>query len=65
VIVLLGPGLDPSEYREWAGTCPVAPTIVAEVGGDLSYDNLTLEELQRRLLQVKWTPSVGPAPCVR
>jgi hypothetical protein len=51
-VVLLGQGQDPAEYAEWAKTCLTPPTIVAEKGGDLGYDQLTLTGLQRRLLFV-------------
>ncbi len=51
-VVLLGRGQDPADYAEWAKTCLTPPTIVAEKGGDLSYEQLTLKGLQERLLFV-------------
>lgn len=51
-VVLLGPGQDPAAYAEWAKACLTPPTIVAEKGGDLGYDQLTLKDLQKRLLFV-------------
>ena len=51
-VVMLGPGQDPADYTEWAKICLTPPTIVAEKGGDLSYEQLTLKDLQKRLLFV-------------
>lgn len=49
-VILLGPGQDPREYDEWAATCPVAPTIVAQKGGHLTYEELNPEALRKRFL---------------
>lgn len=51
-VVMLGPGQNPADYAEWAQTCLTPPTIVAETGGDLGYEQLTLKGLQERLLFV-------------
>lgn len=39
-----------SEYRDWANSSPVRPTIVAQKGGDL--ENLSLETVQKHFLQL-------------
>lgn len=49
-LILLGPGQNPRDYDEWGASCIVPPTIVAEKGGDLVYDNLEIESLRMRFL---------------
>jgi len=49
-IILLGPGQDPREYDEWIATCPIEPTIVAQKGGHLTYEELNPEALRKRFL---------------
>jgi hypothetical protein len=51
-IIMLGKGQDASEYSEWVKSSEVSPTIVAEKNGDLGYNDLTIEGLQRRFLKV-------------
>ena len=42
-VVLLGKGQDPDQYAAWAESSDVPPTIVAEKGGDLPYEQFNLE----------------------
>lgn len=51
-VILLGPEQDPRDYDEWISTCPVEPTIVAQKGGHITYEELTPEGLQKRFLAV-------------
>jgi CHAT domain-containing protein len=52
VLVMLPPEVDPAEYVEWAQKSVVPPTIIAERGGDLTFSQLTTEELGNRFLHV-------------
>ena len=51
-ILMLGEDQNPSDYEEWVRMSEVPPTIVAKQNGDLSYDQLSLGDLQRRFLKV-------------
>ena len=51
-VLVLGPGQDVAEYQDWVTSCRVPPTIIAEKGGDLTYGDLNVTALQRRLLHV-------------
>lgn len=51
-LVLLPPEESPTDYREWAESSPTRPTIVSTSGGDLTYDDLTVDGLQRHFLKV-------------
>lgn len=52
VVVLLGQDQKADDYRDWAISCPTPPTLVAKEGGDLTYSQLTVPDLQARLLHV-------------
>jgi hypothetical protein len=41
-----------SDYTQWAASSALKPTIVAKSGGDLSYEDLTVDGLQRHFLTV-------------
>ena len=41
---------NPQDYASWAQTCPVPPTIVAEEGGDLTFEELNPDRLRERFL---------------
>ncbi|MCI3131944.1 CHAT domain-containing protein [Phenylobacterium aquaticum] len=51
-VILLGEDQNADDYREWAQSCPTPPTLVANAGGDLTYNQLTWKGLQARLLYV-------------
>jgi hypothetical protein len=42
----------PEDYQDWLASCPVRPTLVARSGGDLTPDQLTMEGLKARFLDV-------------
>ena len=48
--MMLGKDQDPEDYVDWAKSSEVLPTIVAEKGGDLKYDEFHLSGLQQRFL---------------
>lgn len=49
-VILLGPQQAPREFDEWVATCLAKPTIVAQKGGDLTYEELNPEALRKRFL---------------
>ncbi len=49
-VMMLGKDQDPEDYVDWAKSSEVLPTIVAEKGGDLKYDEFHLSGLQQRFL---------------
>ncbi|MBR0927602.1 CHAT domain-containing protein [Bradyrhizobium diazoefficiens] len=49
-VILLGSSQDPREYDEWIATCSAKPTIVAQKGGHLTYEELNAEALRKRFL---------------
>ena len=51
-VVLFGEGQSLDPYAAWAKSSGVPPTMVAEKGGDLTYEQFDLEGLQRRFLSV-------------
>ncbi len=61
-VALLGKDDDLEQYRAWADSAEVPPIIVAASGGDLTYDKLTPENLQKLFLErCDWIPaSVDP-----
>ncbi len=50
-LVLLGEDLSPSDFREWADGSPGRPTLIAKVGGDLTWAQFTFEGIQARFLR--------------
>jgi hypothetical protein len=52
VVLLLGKDQKPADFLDWARASVVPPTIVAREGGDLTYQQFTLEGLKARLLTV-------------
>lgn len=49
-VIILSSDQDAREYDKWAATCAVRPIIVAEKGGDITYEELNPEYLRRRFL---------------
>jgi hypothetical protein len=52
MVLLLDHDQNPADFSGWARASVAPPTIVAREGGDLSYEQLTLEGLKARLLKV-------------
>ncbi len=51
-LVILPETETPDEYKAWADSSPFRPTIVAKAGGDLGYDDLTVDGLQAHFLKI-------------
>lgn len=51
-ILLLPKDQRPQDYREWASACEVAPLIVAEPGGDISWAELSIEAIRTYCLEI-------------
>lgn len=41
-----------SDYEEWQSKCPGPVTIVARTGGTINYEDLSLENLRRRFIEI-------------
>ena len=51
-LIMLPESESPADYHAWADSSPLRPTIVAKSGGDLAYEDITLEGLQAHFLKV-------------
>lgn len=51
-VLIVSPEEDAARYMKWKTVCPAPPLIVAESGGDLRYENLSLEALRQHCLDV-------------
>ncbi|MGM5000124.1 CHAT domain-containing protein [Tardiphaga sp. 538_B7_N1_4] len=51
-LIILPESESASDYKEWADSSPFRPTIVAKSGGDLTYEALTIDGLQKHFLEV-------------
>lgn len=52
IVVFLGPHHTRSKYTEWIEAHPFPLTVVAEVGGTISYENFSIEALRDAFLKI-------------
>lgn len=51
-LIILPESESPADYKAWAESSPLRPTLMAKEGGDLTYESLTVEGLQKHFLEV-------------
>jgi hypothetical protein len=51
VVVIVGREDDPKTYTDWAASSEIPPLIVAVSGGDITFDDLSVDTLKLRFLQ--------------
>lgn len=51
-IVVIDPSESLKDYREWIDSCPGPVTIVAEDNGSFRYEELSIQTLKKRFLQI-------------
>lgn len=51
-LIILPESESAGDYKDWADNSPFRPTIVAKSGGDLTYEALTTDGLQKHFLEV-------------